>query len=293
MAAPTAGKRRSASNGSMTLRAHLRELRNRTIKSTLAILIAAVFTWIWYDQLFSLLRRPFDDLYGPNGAGTHNYQLTLNGITDAFALKLQIVFVSALVLAAPVWLYQFWRFVTPGLHRHERRWALGFASAAVPLFFGGIAMGYYVLPNAMKLLIGFTPAHVSNFVNTTVYLTFVIKFLLVFGAGFVMPAVLVLLNFAGVLPASLMARQWRVIVFGIFVFAAVAAPTPDPWTMLLLALPLCGLFAIAWGVASLNDRRKRRRSTEADYGQWADDQLSPMPAATRDPADDLPSGMDH
>lgn len=275
----------------MTLREHLRELRNRVIKSALAVVGAAVYTWIDYSRIFVLLRRPFDDLYGPNGAAGHNYQLTLNGITDAFALKLQIVFVTAVVIAAPIWLYQFWRFVTPGLHRHERRWALGFAAAAVPLFFGGIAMGYYVLPNAMRLLIGFTPAHVSNFINTTVYLTFVIKFLLVFGAGFVLPAIVVLLNFAGVLPAAVIGRQWRVIVFGIFVFAAIAAPTPDPWTMLLLALPLCGLFAIAWAIGIVHDRRKRRRTPEGDYEQWSDEQASPLPARTHEPSDDRPSDL--
>lgn len=277
----------------MTLREHLRELRNRTIKSALAVVLAAVGTWIYYDRIFALLRKPFDDLYGGRGSGNHNYQLTLNGITDAFALKLQIVFVSAVVLAAPIWLYQFWRFVTPGLHRHERRWALGFAGAAVPLFFGGIAAGYYVLPNAMRLLIGFTPAHVSNFVNTATYLTFVIKFLLVFGVGFILPAVLVLLNFAGVLPAALLGRQWRVIVFAIFVFAAVAAPTPDPWTMLLLAMPLCGLFGIAFAISFLHDRRKRRRSPEGDYSKWSDDQTSPLPTSTHDPSDDLPSDLGH
>ena len=152
-------------------------------------------------------------------------------------------------------------------------------------------MGYYVLPNAMRLLFGFTPSHVANFVNTVTYLTFVIKFLLVFGAGFVLPAVVVLLNFAGVLPANLVGRQWRVIVFGIFVFAAIAAPTPDPWTMLLLALPLCVLFAIAWGISSIHDRRKRRRTPEGDYAKWADHQTSPLPQAIRQPSDDLPSDL--
>ena len=89
----------------MTLREHFRELRNRTIKSTLAVNGAAVFPWIYYDLIFALLRKPFDGLYGTNGVGAHNYQLTLNGITDAFALKLQIVFVTAVVIAAPIWLY--------------------------------------------------------------------------------------------------------------------------------------------------------------------------------------------
>ncbi len=290
-AAGSKKRRRRAVDGSMSLRSHLRELRNRLIKSVAAILVVAVFTWIYYDQIFALLRRPFDGLYGHGATAGHDYQLTLNGITDAFALKLQIVFVTAAVITAPVLLYQFWRFVTPGLHRHEKRWALGFAAAAVPLFFGGIAMGYVVLPNAMRLLIGFTPSNVSNFVNTSTYLTFVIKFLLVFGIGFVLPAVVVLLNFAGVLPAKLIGRQWRLIVFGIFVFAAIAAPTPDPWTMLLLALPLCGLFAIAWAIAWLSDRRKRRRSPEGDYDQWSDEQASTLSAPEFDPADSVASDL--
>jgi sec-independent protein translocase protein TatC len=284
-------KRRGAGDGSMSLREHLRELRNRSIKSAITILVTAVFTWVFYDRIFALLRKPFDSLYGHGTAAGHDYQLTLNGITDAFALKLQIVFVTAAVIGAPVWLYQFWRFVTPGLHKNERRWALGFATAAVPLFFGGIAMGYLVLPNAMRLLIGFTPAHVANFVNTTTYLTFVIKFLLVFGAGFVLPAIVVLLNLAGVLPARLIGRQWRLIVFGIFVFAAIAAPTPDPWTMLLLALPLCGLFTIAWGIATLSDRRKRKRNPEGDYAKWSDEETSPLPKTEHDPSDAKPSDL--
>ena len=167
---------------------------------------------------------------------------------------------AGLVLSAPVWLYQLWRFVTPGLHRNERRWAVGFAAVATPLFLAGVALAYTVLPYGLQILLGFTPENVENIVSVDRYLSFFIRTILVFGVGFLVPLLLVLLNFAGVLPGRQLLGWWRWIIIIVIVFAAVATPTGDPINLMLLAGPILVLVMIAVGIALLNDKRRARRT---------------------------------
>jgi sec-independent protein translocase protein TatC len=185
------------------------------------------------------------------------------------------------VLAAPVWLYQLWRFVTPGLHKNERRWAIGFVAVAFPLFLGGVALAYAVLPLGLQVLLGFTPDNVENIVSVDRYLSFFIRTVLVFGVGFLVPLLLVLLNFAGVLTGRRLLSWWRWIIIAVILFAAIATPTGDPINLLLLAGPILILVAVAVGVCLLNDRRRaRRRGRDAeDFSDLADDEISPLDGA--------------
>ena len=167
-----------------------------------------------------------------------------------------------LVLSGPVWLYQLWAFIAPGLHRNERKWAYVFSGIATPLFAGGIAVAYWTLPKGIEILLGFTPQTVQNLVELSKYLDFVIRTMLVFGIAFLIPLVVVLLNMVGVVPAAALAKFRPYIILVIFVFAAVATPSGDPFTMCLLAIPMCLLFFVAEVISRINDRRRARRTEE-------------------------------
>lgn len=265
----------------MTLTEHLRELRKRMVISAVAVFAGMVVGWVFYNQIFAFLRHPADVAVAELQAqGQHVGISVIGGVASAFSLQLKISAYVGIVLASPVWLYQLWRFVTPGLHRNERRWAFGFLGAAVPLFALGIAFAYWALPKGLGVLLGFTPDKTDNLVPLDDYLTFVLRMCLFFGLGFLLPVLLVLLNAAGVLPASAMWRRWREVVFGTWVFAAIATPTGDVFNMSLLAVPIMLLIFIAMGIATLNDRRRKRAGSE--YDEWDDDEVSPLDTTPSD-----------
>lgn len=275
----------------MPLVEHLRELRNRLVKSVAAIVAMMVVAWIFYDPLFALLTEPFESSIEALAAERDiDATLTLAGPADPFTLQIKIALVGGVVLSSPVWLYQLWAFVVPGLHRQERRWSMVFGAIAGPLFIAGVLLGFLILPKAIEILISFTPADVSNLVQVDRYLGFVLRMLLVFGIAFEIPLFVVLLNLAGVVSSASLARYRAWIVIGTFVFAAVATPSTDPITMLFLALPMTGLFLVSELIARLVDRSRRRRSGEPDYAALSDDETSAL-ALPRDPDDERPSSL--
>jgi len=168
------------------------------------------------------------------------------------------------VATAPLWLYQLWAFVMPGLHRRERRWTAIFVTVAGPLFLIGVALGYCTLPQGLEILIGFTPDDFTNLVDFNHYLTFFTRTLLTFGIAFEIPVFVVLLNLAGVVRGATLAAHRHWIIVFVFVFAAVATPSTDPFTMTAMALPMCVLFLVSEGVARLHDRRKLARGQLAE-----------------------------
>jgi sec-independent protein translocase protein TatC len=184
------------------------------------------------------------------------------------------------------------------LHRRERKYTYVFFVTAVPLFLAGIAAAYALLPKTFAILLSFTPEQADNLVSLDEYLSFMIRFLLVFGAAFELPVILILLNLVGVLSARKLRSWWRPSVFLIFVFSAVATPTPDPFSMIVLAVPMILLFAVAVAITTLVDRRRLARSGEPDYDALADDEISPLderPSAldeTPSALDDTPSPLD-
>lgn len=284
-------KERSAqSSAAMPLTEHLRELRSRLVKSAIALVAGMVVGWIYYDQLFAWLSAPFSGAVEQARAQGRSITLALTGVADPFILQLQIAALAGIVLSSPVWLYQLWRFITPGLHRHERRWAIGFVAVAFPLFIAGVLVAYSVMPIGLQLLLGFTPENVENIVSVDRYLSFFMRTVLVFGVGFLVPLLLVLLNFAGVVSGRRLLSWWRWIIIVVLIFAAVATPTGDPINLMLLAGPILLLVALAVGVALLNDRRRARRRREAgeiDFDSLDDDEISPL-----DLRDDLGGGVD-
>lgn len=256
----------------MPLTEHLRELRTRLVRSLIAISLGMVIGWLQYQNLFAILRRPFDDVL----ASTHqqNIQLALNGVVDPFTMQIQVAAVAGVVIASPIWLWQLWRFITPGLHKHERRWALAFVGTAVPLMAFGAWLSYTVMPIGLQVLFGFTPEGVNNIISVDKYLSFFFRMLLVFASGFLAPLLLVIMNFAGMVRGRTLLGAWRGIVLGTMLFGAVATPTGDPVNLMLLAGPILLLIFGAIGIALLNDRRRRKRGDLDEYEQWDDDEAS-------------------
>jgi sec-independent protein translocase protein TatC len=265
-------RRRHNPEGRMSLGDHLRELRNRLIVALIAIVAGGVVGWLVYDRLLLALSEPLRALSHRRGGGL--VELNFAGVTTAFSLKLKVSLFVGVILASPVWLYEVWAFIVPGLTRREKRTAMAFVAAAVPLFVGGCYLATWALPKAVEVLLGFTPTGAANLQNASDYLDFVTRFILAFGLAFLLPVFLVMLNVAHVLPARVMLKGWRVAVMLIFVFAAMMTPTPDAWTMLALAFPMIALYFGAVGVAALIDRRRHR--DEPDWSGLSDDEASTL-----------------
>jgi sec-independent protein translocase protein TatC len=281
----------------MPLSEHIRELRNRLIKSVLAVLVTSGVGFAFYQPILRLLLRPACVNTGIRGVGApssscRNGVFIVNGVLSGLTLELKVALFAGLIMACPIWLYQLWAFLAPGLHKNEKRYGLGFTAAAVPLFVGGAALAYAIMPTALSILFHFVPTQASAAIPIEDYLKFVLRLIVVFGLSFEMPLLLVALNMLGVLSAARIRSWWRGMVFGIFVFAAVVIPTGDPFTMTLLAVPMCILFFVALGVATLNDRRRERRAAESPDADLADDEasqldLAPSPVARPEPLSDV------
>ena len=188
-------------------------------------------------------------------------------------LYLKLSGFAALVVTAPYWLYQIWAFILPGLHAHERKWSRIFVMVAGPLFLAGVLLGYLTLPKGLEVLIGLNPEGVTNLVDFNEYLQFFTRTLLVFGIAFEIPVFVVMLNLAGVVSGKSLGAHRPWIIVGIFIFAAVATPSADPFTMTFMAVPMVILFLISEVIARAHDRRKARSSANAGLSP---DELSPI-----------------
>ena len=247
----------------MSLGAHLIELRNRLIICAVAIVVGLVAGWYFSEWVWEVLRLPFVQLEKEGRAALIQY----TDISGGFNTRLQISLFIGVLLACPVWLYQIWAFIVPGLKRKEKRYAFGFLGTAVPLFLLGIYSGWVLLPNIVRVMATFQSPEDAFNIEARNYLDFATKLLIAVGVGFVLPLFLVLLNFIGVLRGKSILRSWRLALLCIILFAAITTPAADLGSMFLLALPIAVLYFAAAGVAILNDRRvdKRRAQEVADY----------------------------
>jgi len=241
----------------MSLGEHLVELRRRLGIIGLSIIAAGVGGWFLADPVWAALSEPVIEI-----ATRRNRDAEINytSVTEAFDTKIAIALVLGIVMAAPVWLYQTWAFFVPALKRRERRYAIGFLSAAIPLFFAGVSAGWLVLPNIVILLTSFAPEQSSTLLTAKVYLDFALKLVIAVGVGFVLPVFLVLLNAIGVLSAHTIIHGWRWAIVMISVFTALATPAADVVSMILLAIPMILLYFLAAGIAWINDRRRAKKA---------------------------------
>jgi sec-independent protein translocase protein TatC len=261
-----------AADGSMTLIEHVRELRSRLFKASLAIAIGFAVGYLLSQPVFNLLKEPYcQAVTKPGQACTQFLQL---GPADGFLLKLKLSLWLGLIVAAPVWLFQLWAFIAPGLHRNERRWAYVFVALAAPLFAAGAVLAYFVVHKGLAFLLSSGVTGLNTQLEVTRYITFVTNMILIFGVAFEFPLIVLLFNFTGIASAKRLLGWWRVAIFLFFVFSAIVTPTPDPFGMTALGVCLSTLYFGAVGVAFINDRRKARRNNI--YAGLDDDELSPI-----------------
>ena len=251
----------SSSSSGMPLLAHFIELRKRIFKSAVGILVLSTVGWFLYNPIINSLAAPVCDLKAAATSDQKNCGiLYVNGVLGPIDLKFKISLLIGIILAAPIWLYQLWSFLSPAMRGKEKRNSLFFLIFAVPFFAIGIYVGYLILPISVRVLLGFTPTSLTNLIKFDDYLNFVLQLILVFGIAFELPVFLVSLNLAGILRGRSIIKPWRFTIFGITLFAAIFTPTGDPFTMSLLAIPLILLYFLAAGIALLVDTRRDKRA---------------------------------
>lgn len=288
------GKQPKDPDGRMPLVEHLRELRNRLTKAVLAILVVTIAGMVFYEQVADFLTGPMLDRIGCDqgfGRAAEEDQacgnLTINGLVGPFTVMLKISLTVGVVVASPVWLYQLWGFLAPGLHRHEKKYAGAFVATGVPLFLLGAYVAFLILPTAAEALIQFTPDGANNLIDLGEFVDIIARLVIVFGLAFELPLVLIMLNLGGVVTGRQLLGWWRITVVLITVFSAVATPTGDPLTMIALAAPIVLLYFGAVGVALLNDRRRER---DDPYRDLDDDEASALEHTPEPVA--APGGLD-
>ncbi|WP_374108125.1 twin-arginine translocase subunit TatC [Saccharopolyspora sp. 6V] len=275
--------RRHNPDGTMTLVDHLRELRYRLGVAMIAVVFGGTFGFWWFSHplfgapsLGDLLLAPYCSLppemrFSPEPG---RCRLLQTKPFEVFVLQLKVGIAVGTVLLSPVWLYQLWAFITPGLKEGERKFAAQFVGFATVLFAAGGLLAYFVVPEGLLFMVGFGGDAFFTALTGDEYVGFVLLMLFMFGLSFELPLVLVMLNRAGILSYAKLRSWWRGIVFGLFVVAAVATPGQDPISMLALAAALCALFAVALVLCRHHDRSRARRPGAA-------------------PSPDEPSAIDH
>lgn len=257
----TAKGRKANPEGRMPLKAHLIEARNRLFKSALAMLPGVVLGWILYDPLMYAITQPLRDIsHDRNIVASLNFE----GVTTSFDLKIQISLILGLIIASPVWIYQLWAFITPGLTKKERRYTLSYMFASVPLFLAGIFAGWSIWPNIVKALTSFTPANTesANLMKAIDYLQFALQLMLFMGVAFLVPVLLIALNSIGLVRGKTYLQAWRFTILGVTIVSAMAAPGSDVMSMFFLAAPLLVLYFGAIGICILNDKRRDRKEAK-------------------------------
>lgn len=260
----------------MPLGAHFRELRNRVLIATVAITVAAIIGWYLYDPVIAFLTAPIEAV--KNERGDDLVSLNFNSITGPFAMRLKVAVFVGILMASPVWLWQAWGFLLPGLLPKERKIALVYFFISIPLFFLGAAMAAYTFPRLVGILLSFTPKGLANIQTANDYFSTALFFCLAFGLAFLLPVLLVALNQIGILPARIMRKSWRITLFGILIFSAFMTPDPSAVSMLAMAAPVFALFWCAVAVAFFMERLRRRRGADPRnrYAHLSPDEATPL-----------------
>lgn len=251
-------------DGVMSLADHLRELRYRLVFSLVAITLGVIACLFLHEPLLRFLLQPWEQAQVILQGIKPNLEVTavLSGVTAPLVLILMVSALGGLVLTSPVWLYQVWAYIAPALLAKEKKYALIFLLAAIPMFLGGMTMGYFILPSAIAIMMAFTTdvIAIQNLLPLNDFLVLMMQLMIVFGLGFLLPVIVVTLNFVGVLSGNALKGARRYVLFGCAVFGAAATPGGDPFSMLALAVPMMLLFLVAEAMCHANDRRRAKRA---------------------------------
>jgi sec-independent protein translocase protein TatC len=244
-------------DGHMPLMDHIRELRNRIVKAALAIILGMVIGLIFFHPIWNFITTPYCNAVKCK-AGDIGHTLTVTGPLDGFYLHIKVAVVAGVILTSPVWLYQLWAFVAPGLYGREKKWTYIFIGAAVPLFLLGTWFALLAMGRGLHFLIAMVPGNTVALFTADTYIGYFMAMILGFGLCFELPLLLVMLNQVGVLSHERFKKSRRLMIFLVFVFAGIASPSPDPLTMLMLGGVCVLLVETAEVIVYLNDRRRGR-----------------------------------
>ncbi len=252
--------------GTMSLYDHLRELRYRVTVAAAGIIVGALICIFFYTWLIDFFLAPWERAKRTLEASGASLEIVNTGVTQPFTLAVIVCVLGGVAIAAPIWLWQVWAFVAPGLVAKEKRYALTFVGVSLPLFFAGCALGYIVWPKGIEVLLGFTPDNkgITNLLDLQNFLGMEIKVMIVFGLSFLLPVVVVGLNMAGVVRGYQLKKARKGVIFGSVVLAAVATPTTDPFSMLALAVPVTGMFFIAEVICRAWDKKRGISEEQAE-----------------------------
>ncbi|MEZ3160169.1 twin-arginine translocase subunit TatC [Microbacterium sp. BWT-B31] len=245
----------------MSLGQHLVELRKRLVIAALALVVGMVAAFFVTDPILHVITEPIR-LVAESRGDAGRIEFMYATVTGPFDMRLRISFAIGILISAPVWIWQIWAFVMPGLTRKEIRYTIGFVAAAIPLFFAGCYAGLLIMPHIVELMAQFLPKGAAQFYDALFYYDFVFKLLVIVGVSFVLPVFLVALNLAGIISGRGILKGWRVAILIATVFAALATPAADIVSMLLLAGILVVLFFAAAGLSMIFDRRKAKREAQ-------------------------------
>jgi sec-independent protein translocase protein TatC len=276
-------KKRENPEGRMPLMEHLRELRNRVVKIAIVVIVGAIIGWVFYHQIWAFMQRPYCQAVGYCKQNVPGHSLVLTGVTDGFYLRMKVSIIAGVVLTSPIWLYQLWAFVAPGLYSREKRWTYAFLGTAIPLFGLGCFFAFLAMSRGLKFFIGMAGGFTTLFTADS-YIGYWIAMIIGFGLCFEVPLFLVILNFARVVTHERFRKWRRIIIFLVFVFAGIASPSPDPLTMLLLGGVVVLLVEAAEILIYFNDKRYARNHPDL-YAGLSDDELAPVEAPERVDAD--------
>lgn len=289
--------RRLNPDGTMTLIEHIYEFRRRLGWALLAVLAGGIFGFIWFQtrmgpvpSLGHIVNEPYCAIPPDRRLGSGQGCYLLQTVPfEAFMIQLKVGLAAGAVLTSPLWLYQVWAFIAPGLYSKERKYALTFVGSASVLFAGGAVLAYLLIPHALQLLMGFGSDFFITGLTGDKYISFVLSLLIIFGVSFELPLLLVMLNFVGVLKYAQLRKWRRGIIFLVFVFAAFATPGSDPFSMLALAGALTVLAELAIQIARVHDKRKYRGSQSEEWANLPDDEAAPFDYTPTTVDDDTPA----
>jgi sec-independent protein translocase protein TatC len=268
-------QRRENPEGRMPLMEHLRELRNRIVKAALALVAGMVIGLVFFHPIWGFITRPYCRAINGCNTSSLGHTLAVTSPLDGFYLHIKVGFVVGVILTSPIWLYQIWAFVAPGLYAREKRWTYLFLGTSVPLFLLGCWFALLVMGRGLHFLIGMVPQNTVAIFTADTYIAYFIAMILGFGLCFELPLFLVMLNQVGILSHARFKKWRRVMIFCVFVFAGIASPSPDPITMLMLGGVCVVLVETAEVIVYLHDRRRARLHPDP-YAGLADDELSPI-----------------